>query len=73
MHTAKNGTSPAMAARATFSRPLSRKARAHAPKAPTPGSTTASAASTSAGSVTRRAAAPTCCSAFSADRRLPMP
>ena len=47
--------------------------RAHAPNAPTPGSTTASAASTSAGSVTRRAAAPTCCSAFSAERRLPMP
>ena len=73
MHTPKNGTPASMAARATVSSPLSRRARAQAPKAPTPGSTTASAASTSAGSVTRRAAAPTCCRAFSADRRLPMP
>ena len=51
-----------------------RSALAQAPKAPTPGSTTPDAPEAApSGSSTRRASAPTCCRAFSAERRLPMP
>ena len=52
---------------------LARTASMHAPKAPTPGSTTPAASAISAGSAVRRASAPTRSSAFCADRRLPMP
>ena len=48
--------------------------RLHArPKAPTPGSTTPAASAMSPRSAVRRASAPTCSSAFWAERRLPMP
>ena len=45
----------------------------HRPKAPTPGSTTPSAAAISSGSAVSRASAPTRSSAFWAERRLPIP
>ena len=48
-------------------------ARMHAPNAPTPGSTTASAAAIASASAVSVASAPRCCSAFSADRRFPIP
>ena len=43
------------------------------PPQATPGSTTASAFSMADTSAVSAASPPTCCSAFSADRRLPMP
>ena len=43
------------------------------PKAPTPGSTTPAASAIRPGSAVSRASAPTCSSAFWAERRLPMP
>jgi hypothetical protein len=69
----RNGRPSVAAERVTTSRPLARSARMHAPKLPTPGSTTASAASISPASVVSRASAPRCWSAFSADRRFPIP
>ena len=57
----------------TASSPLARSAVAQAAKAPTPGRTTPLAPAASLGEVTRRASAPTARSAFSAERRLPIP
>ena len=48
------------------------RAPCSAPKAPTPGSTTPAASRTSPGSAVRRASAPTCWSAFWAERRFPI-
>ncbi len=61
------------ARRATSSSPASRSASMQRPNAPTPGSTTPAASAMRPGSAVRRASAPTRCSAFWAERRLPMP
>jgi hypothetical protein len=73
MQMPRKGTSASTALRASTSRPESRSARAQAPKAPTPGSTTPSARPITSGSAVSRASAPTFWSAFCAERRLPIP
>ncbi len=59
--------------RITSSSPSARSRRIASGNAPTPGTTTASAERISSWSAVRRTSAPTCSSAFSTERRLPIP
>ena len=69
----RKGRPERAAARVTSSSPAARSASMHAPKAPTPGSTTASAASIVATSAVSEASAPTVTNALCAEWRFPMP
>ena len=67
------GTPAAACSRITSSSPSARSRRIASGNAPTPGTTMPSAARISAWSAVRATRAPTCSSAFSTLRRLPIP
>ena len=73
MQTPITGTSASTRSRRSSSRPRRRTCSMALGMAPTPGSTTPSAARTRAWSLVSSGSAPTCSSALATERRLPMP
>jgi hypothetical protein len=72
-HRPMTGTPAAARSRTSSSRPEARSRRIASGKAPTPGTTSPSAAARTSGSDVSRGSPPTRSMAFSTDRRLPMP